>query len=359
LVGEPGIAPACAIPVFRYALEYWQPSPYELIVYHQGPLDAQALGPLHRLERATQEANLTLRVVDLAGAADPVLRQTWQNHACHLPQPCLVVRFPETDDTKRPAWSAPLTEQTVSVLLDSLARRRCVEMLTEGASVVFVLLAGGDAQADEKTLALLKCELARLEKTVQLPPASNEGPQVRSPIPVKVSFPVLVVSRQTAAEKAFVQLLLHSDAELGQEKGPIVFPLLGRGRVVGSLCGQDLTAANLARAAHALCGPCACEIKTENPGLDMLVSANWEQLLRIDGLPPGSPRVSRSFQPPADVDQDLQPDPAALPLDPGSSGDWFTGPRRWRWAVLATACLLVLVTGLWVYWTRLRGSQRD
>ena len=29
-------ARACSIPVFRYALEKWAPSKYELIIFHQG-----------------------------------------------------------------------------------------------------------------------------------------------------------------------------------------------------------------------------------------------------------------------------------------------------------------------------------
>jgi hypothetical protein len=38
---------ACSVPVFRYALERWQPSKYELVVFHKGPLrpaDRDAVG---------------------------------------------------------------------------------------------------------------------------------------------------------------------------------------------------------------------------------------------------------------------------------------------------------------------------
>src|SRR5438552_1460043 len=31
-------SPACNIPVFRFALEYWKPEPYELFILHKGPL---------------------------------------------------------------------------------------------------------------------------------------------------------------------------------------------------------------------------------------------------------------------------------------------------------------------------------
>ena len=32
---------ACQIPVFRYALERWQPDPYEVVVIHRGSLSPE------------------------------------------------------------------------------------------------------------------------------------------------------------------------------------------------------------------------------------------------------------------------------------------------------------------------------
>ena len=34
----PAFAHACQIPVFRYALERWQATPYEVVIFHRGPL---------------------------------------------------------------------------------------------------------------------------------------------------------------------------------------------------------------------------------------------------------------------------------------------------------------------------------
>jgi len=33
-----GAVLACSVPVFRYALERWEPSPYVLMVFHRGPM---------------------------------------------------------------------------------------------------------------------------------------------------------------------------------------------------------------------------------------------------------------------------------------------------------------------------------
>ena len=43
---------ACAIPVFRYALECWEPYPYEAIVFHKEPLNAAARKAVDALDNA-------------------------------------------------------------------------------------------------------------------------------------------------------------------------------------------------------------------------------------------------------------------------------------------------------------------
>ena len=39
LILAPAVGQACSIPVFRYALERWQPSPYDVLIFHRGPLE--------------------------------------------------------------------------------------------------------------------------------------------------------------------------------------------------------------------------------------------------------------------------------------------------------------------------------
>ncbi|MEZ6118080.1 MAG: hypothetical protein R3C28_16125 [Pirellulaceae bacterium] len=45
-------ADACNIPVFRYALENWQPDPYQAVVLHDQPLDANQQAWFQRLQKA-------------------------------------------------------------------------------------------------------------------------------------------------------------------------------------------------------------------------------------------------------------------------------------------------------------------
>src|SRR5688572_11158951 len=68
---------ACSIPVFRYALEHWQPSPYEVILFHRGELPAVTRAALKEWD-VSAAANVTLTTVDVAGPLDPELRKLWQ-----------------------------------------------------------------------------------------------------------------------------------------------------------------------------------------------------------------------------------------------------------------------------------------
>ena len=54
-------ADACAIPVFRYALERWEPYPYEAIIFHKEPLGVAATNAFNALEKS--HANLIREVI--------------------------------------------------------------------------------------------------------------------------------------------------------------------------------------------------------------------------------------------------------------------------------------------------------
>src|SRR5262245_42689122 len=70
LLSSASAARACNVPVFRFALERWRPDNYQVIVYHRGPLPAEAKKTVALLEQYGPEkakpANLSLKVVDLA-----------------------------------------------------------------------------------------------------------------------------------------------------------------------------------------------------------------------------------------------------------------------------------------------------
>ena len=64
----------------------------------------------------------------------------------------------------------------------------------------------------------------------------------------------------------------------------MVFPIFGRGRVLYALVGKGIRADNLGEAARFLIGSCSCQIKEQNPGVDLILSADWKKLLKTDKL---------------------------------------------------------------------------
>jgi hypothetical protein len=327
-------APGCTIPVFRYALERWRPSAYELVLFHRGPLPPPAAALLEKLQNVAGTANLEVTPVDLAADTDREMRQLWEKQETRRPLPWLVLRYPGSGDKTASAWAGQLTEDNVEALLTSPARQRLVRRLVRG-DAVWLLLDGEDAAANDKAEALLRRELRRLERQIELPEQSKDGPQMRLALPLRVSFAVLRLSRSDRAEQPFVRLLTNADDGLAAVRGPVALPVFGRGRVLCALHGKQLAAAEVERAARYLCGECSCQTKELNPGVDLLLAADWEQLLEAASAEPVPPPTTEAVPVAAEA--------AAAP----------SGERRfWLWVGTVLAAGLVVVTGVWALASR-------
>src|SRR5262249_23733 len=117
-----------------------------------------------------------------------------------------------------------------------------------------------------------------------------------SELPVRIAFKCLRLSRTDAAEAAFVRLLLRCEDGLEKAKGPIVFAVYGRGRVLTALHGKNLTAAELETTCRFLCGACSCLVKQLKWGMDLLMSARWESFLEVEVGP--TPRLVKTLPTP-------------------------------------------------------------
>src|SRR5437764_2509646 len=81
----PSPAPACNIPVFRYALERWRTDRaedrYEILVFHRGKLSAAEQAVVDQLRAAGDDrvtpANGDFETVDLSADVDPDVRKAW------------------------------------------------------------------------------------------------------------------------------------------------------------------------------------------------------------------------------------------------------------------------------------------
>ena len=281
---------ACSVPVFRYALERWDPDPYPVVVFHRGPLTGEAkqaaeiLGGLASEEGQITNAYVTF--ADVATSMELPLGDLWkQTQAAGKAKtlPLLVVCFPAALGIEKTAWTGPLTKDAVNALIDSPARREIARRILTGQSAVWVLLECGDRKKDEAAAATLDVALKEANKTLELPDdmedAEGEGLTIDDGSPaVRVDFSLFRVRRDDPKEKFLAACLLALNED-GKDRGaPIVGPVFGRGRMLGVLGGEDLEAEIVQSACEFLVGFCSCQIKDANPGVDMLVKANWNAM---------------------------------------------------------------------------------
>ena len=385
----PQHAHGCTIPVFRYALEKWELTPYEIMVYHRGPLPKDIAAALKQWSDAPNKANLDITLIDLDGKLTPKQQKLWKCDDDSDQTPFMMVRPQNADPSESSAWLGPCTVANLHSVLDSPMRQTILAHLTRGASTVWVLLASGDAKADQAVCALAMKELQLLEKRIKLPAQSDEGPKIQLPLPLKVSFPLIVLDRNRPDEAAFIRLLLATEERLTDMKGPILFPIFGRGRLLGSLCDQkkEITPEQIADVAKFLCRECSCQVKELNPGMDLLFVADWrdhfdkiyegkEPVLMPPMMPASfvtssvlvpavnpndvqpilvktGPILTKDATAPAKSDSGftLSPTPAPAPIQVVTVEAKFAPAccdlRMWLWMATGFAAGLVLMTGGW------------
>ena len=276
----PQSARACTIPVFRYALEKWDLTPAELLVFHNGALPKELDETLTQFGAAPHKLNLEITRADLASKVAPKLMKLWEREGKKDQGPWMLIRYAGMDPTDPSAYSGPCTVANLKSIADSPLRQAILAHLARGTAVVWVQVTSEDRQADETIHALLKKELAGLEKKIKLPVQSDTGPKIMLPLPLKASFTLLVLDRNKPEEAGFLQLLLGMEDRLQTMKGPMVFPVFGRGRVLGSLCAakKEITEEQILEVTKFLCRECSCQIKDLNPGIDAVMSADWRKM---------------------------------------------------------------------------------
>jgi hypothetical protein len=279
------IAQACNVPVFRFALERWRADAYRVTIFHEGPLTAADKEVLTKLEEQQEKsrANVLVRALDITE-----LEEADQELLKALPAakyPLLAVQYPAPLQLEMPVWSQPLSAKATTTLLDSPLRKELLNRLVDGESSVWLLLECGDAAKDNAAAELLAGQLAKLAKELQLPELTDlPDDNLVAKTPLKLSFSMLRVPR-SEAEAPLVQMLVNCEPDLPGREDPMVFPVFGRGRALLPLIGAGITADNIKNSAAFLVGACSCEVKELNPGFDLLLTADWDELLSADGQP--------------------------------------------------------------------------
>ena len=288
------------MPVFRYALERWQADDYHAVIIHQGALDEEQKKALKIIDEAASPlvdtgANLSLHKVDLSSVSS--VEPHWQSETSTFKPddpPRIALYYPTSTGIQEPQWTGELTTANAKAIIDSPLRQKIKDQLLSGTSNVWLLIQSGNEALDLEAEQRLRKFLGQasketklpdgiipLEKAHQLRSGPDEGPidmddVLRSSVPLKIHFSTIAVSRNDPVEEIFISMLLkHSPRMRSVTDQPIAIPIFGRGRVLEGMIGTDITLEHTLGASSYLCSACSCQVKEENPGLDMLMAVKW------------------------------------------------------------------------------------
>ena len=220
-------APACSVPVFRYALERWPADHYELVVFHRGPLERPEQALVARLEKAGADkdalANLQVLSVNLDEPSEKPLADLWAAQK-NATLPWMVLRLPRIAKKQETVWAGPLNRANVDRVLDSPLRRKIAGGLLKGESAVWVFVEIGDPVKDAAGLERLQKHLKKLQGTLKLPELRENNPEDRiergpGAPELKVAFSVLRLSRADPKEAVLLQMLLNTEDDLKTHEG--------------------------------------------------------------------------------------------------------------------------------------------
>lgn len=367
----PQRADACAVPVFRYALERWAADLFEVDVFYRGALTAEEQAAVSLLEDQSQ----------INGGAT-----NWEVVHCNLDHdlaedlqvvgkaigdvalPHVVLRRPGGRRGSAVVWSGPLSQATPG-LWASPARSELIRRLASGDSVVWLVVRGADDNSDLTVVEKLKAQLPTLAAEIPLPPGVGlPGSELLTRLPLEVRFSMLEVDGRTPDEAMFRAVVASGASEPPDPAETLVVPVFGRGRAMTVLSADRVDEEVLAECCGFLCGACSCQVKQSNPGFDLLLAVNWDERLLGDAeAAPGAAVASAGV---SRVEVASEPDYIAIPPGrsegieesaPLNSGDVVTAPVDpeqvvWQiWAAL-TLVPVALLTGL-ALWRFLAGGS--
>lgn len=244
---------ACSVPVFRYALEHWQADAY----------------------RVTAPKGLKLEGNFVVTTAETTK---------------IELRHPLSMRNDEAIWSADSTEANAKKMVDSPARREIAERLANGESAVWVLLECGDKAKDDEAAKFLDERLEYLSGVMELPALDQQD--IKNglvSIPgdgLRLAFSTLRLKRDDPEEDAFVAMLLASEPDLRElHDQPMAFPIFGQGRVLYALVGKGIRVETVDHAAQFLIGSCSCQVKEQNPGVDLVMAVDWKKMVEEQSMP--------------------------------------------------------------------------
>ena len=253
----------------------WKTTPYQVFYFHGSEkkdsgakkTDDETVNRL-LLELSTSESPVNVNLIEVDAHDDKSIerlpeqvRAAWkrcrEKSGVHDSSGIHVIFSP----WGRELFAGRLDVDTVRAMIESPARKRLGELLAQGKLVAVCVL--GKQEADNQRVEAAVKVLADLAEIDDVKP--------------KVEVASLKVSPSDPQEAWFVKTLMSAEPDLNEYTGqPMLFMSYGRGRAMLPYIGLGITVENLQGCVKFLTGDCSCEVKADNPGIDLLMRSNWE-----------------------------------------------------------------------------------
>lgn len=286
----PSFATACNVPVFRYALERWQPDACEIVIFHDGEFSELHKGFVRQLSSASFEndgvANVKIRQQHVASSMDDSLAAIWEalKADVNISLPYVVVRSLAGKSTFVNNWRGSVDEAMQANLLQSPVRSEVSRRLCAGDSAVWMVLKSEDEDRNNAVTELLNRQLKQLSEDIPLPDGIGlPGSELFSEVPLLMRFSVLEIDPGDKQEQLLVRLLHGLDPASKKAGEPLVVPVFGRGRALEVIPANQVDDGLIEDLTLFLCGACSCQVKERNPGFDLLLNTDWNKELFGDG----------------------------------------------------------------------------
>jgi len=301
---------ACSVPVFRYALERWEQDDFVAYVFYRDTIGTAAKASVEELAGHSRRvidssgqimthsgtsavaSNLLLVTLNLNDTLSPFEQTLWKKYG-GKELPWVLVRFPLAARISENLWAGPVSTLPVEKLTASPGRTEMSRRLLAGESVVWIAVKGGNKSTDKKMLTILKRGIDSCNSVLSLPvlDTSDISEYLNPDRPtVRKEFSTIEIDASDPAEELFITMLQMCEPMLTKNRHqPALFPIFGRGRCLFALAGSGMSVEHILEANAFLIGACACTVKEQNPGRDLLLSGDWDSGVRPlirDAAPP-------------------------------------------------------------------------
>lgn len=298
------VACACNIPVFRYALERWQPDQCEVVVFHKSELTTAQERLLESFSEETTGKNgrAGAKIVrSNLSQSTGVHRELWSEiqSQTQASLPYVVVRARISHGKVVNGWHGPLGAIGRSGVLNSPARKELAQRLLAGHSIVWLMIDSADEQRNAAARMMLTENFETLAGTIELPEGIGlPGSELYSEVPLLLRFSMLEIDRSDPREEFLIELLSGFQPDAVAQGEPLIIPIFGRGRALEVIPAGDLSGRLMEDLTVFLSGACSCQVKEQNPGFDLLLSVDWDRELFGDGGEPPPVKTTRDRERP-------------------------------------------------------------